>query len=547
MLTFRMDETNFDQGTRDGLRLVTGAGLKVDFDELGAGTNTLGLWHLHDAACQGEGTGLTDASGNGHDLTNHGAEAVEDGFRLDDGDADYLEAAFPGEPDRPQLTLETWVRQWQTPAGASGAIVTHRADDTHLLHLVARRDGANPSESHIAARLRIGGPNPGDATWSGADVDALLAGSEPWHAAAVLDAPNHLRLFVNGVLRAEDTVGIVPLPAADAALWLGRYRLGYTFHPTCVLDEVRLSAAARYTAAFTPNRLLEAGTLTSPTFDAARHQADWLDLTATVAIPDGCALAWSLRGADTLDAFGAPQAPWQPWDGDPANLPDARYLQWRAVLAASASRYESPTLTSAEATASEAGYNLYQATGSGPDTIDYADPWQRVGPGAREAVTGALAAGAVHWFGVRPVDADGRESPVTQGEGRLELDDAGQAVPDRPAAPLAPAAKPLPEGRARLLWRYRTGAVVPQAFRIYGDGGTGTINYETPLGEVPFRTGQAAYAWTSGTLEPGIAQDLAVRAVAADDVWDETPAVAAVTPDATPPAPVDALTAEVLP
>jgi len=547
MLTFRMDETNFDEGAVDGLRTLTGTGLKIDFDEHATDDDTLGLWHLHDGACQGEGTGLADASGNGHDLTNHGAEAVEDGFRLDHSNSEYLEASLPGEPERPQLTLEAWVHNWQTPDGAYGAIATHRADDTHLFHLVAWRDSANPADSYIAARLRIGGWNPGDATLSGPEADALLASTQPLHVAAVLDAPNHLRLFINGVVRAEDTYGIVPLPAGDAALWLGRYRYAYPFYPSCVVDEVRLSAVARYAAAFTPHRLLGTGTFTSPTFDAVRDQADWPDMAIQAAVPDGCGLVWHLRAADELDAYGAPQATWQPWNGDPASLPDARYLQWRAIFTPSANRYESPTLTSVETVASEAGYNLYRAAGTGPSAIDYAAPWRRVGPAVREVTTEALDAGAVYWFGARPVNQQGRESPVTQDEARLELDGDGQAVPIRPNAPLAPAADPLPDGCVRLRWRYRAGAVVPQAFRIHGDGGTGTIDYETPLGEVPYHTGQSAYAWTSGALPADVTHQLAVRAVAAGDVWDETAAVVLVTPDATPPTSVDALTAETLP
>lgn len=82
MLSFRMDETNFSQGELDGIRIVTDAGLKVDFDEFTSDGNTLGLWHLHDGACQDEGTGLEDASG-GNDLTNYGAVVCEDGYAFD--------------------------------------------------------------------------------------------------------------------------------------------------------------------------------------------------------------------------------------------------------------------------------------------------------------------------------------------------------------------------------------------------------------------------------------------------------------------------------
>jgi hypothetical protein len=163
--------------------------------------------------------------------------------------------------------------------------------------------------------------------------------------------------------------------------------------------------------------------------------------------------------------------------------------------------------------------------------------------------TDALAVETVHWFGIRPVDADGRESPIAQGEVRLEIDAQGEQEPDRPAGVLAAAATPLPLGAARLQWRYRVGlgGVLPQTFRVFGDGGTGTIDYETPLGEVPWREGQAWYAWTSDPLAPGVEHQLAVRAVTAGEVWDEQPAVARITPDAAPPGEVDILEAETAP
>jgi hypothetical protein len=230
-------------------------------------------------------------------------------------------------------------------------------------------------------------------------------------------------------------------------------------------------------------------------------------------------------------------------------LPDGRYFQWRAALAATGDRLTSPTLESVEAQASEAGYDLFRATGPGPESLDYSQAWARVGPTvAQLAAAEALEAPAVHWFGVRPVDDRGVQSPTAQAEVRLELDAAGGQVPDRPAGVLSLAARPAPLGAARLDWRYRVGAagVVPQTFRIFGDGGSGTIDYDTPIGEVPCRAEQSTYTWTSNPLTGGTEHQLAVRAVTAGGLWDEQPAVARVTPDASPPAEVTALEAEVL-
>ncbi len=544
MLTFRMDETNFAEGDRAGVRIACDAGLKVDFDEFADDDDTLGLWHLHDGACQGEGTGLEDESGGGHDLTNHGADSVEDGYQFVGAQGDHMGASFPGRPAQAHMTIEAWARDWTTPAGASGTIASYFRDDSNYLHLYAREDGAG---SIFVAHLYVDGVKVGNAWWQGAAAEAVLIGADPWHAAIVLDSPNTLRLFVNGVQQAEDATGIADLPSGDYTLHVGRSRNLPNYYPSAVLDEVRLSAAVRYASDFTVHRLLESGTFTSPTFDAVRLAAEWTDLVRAQSLPQGCETDWQVRADDETDAGGNPQTLWQPYSGDPPALPDGRYFQWRATLSASDDRLASPTIESVEALASEAGYNLYHASGPGPESLDYDEPWARVGPSVAEAETSALAVETVHWFGIRPVDAGGRESPTAQGEVRLEINAEGECEPDRPAGALAAAAAPLPLGAARLQWRYRIGlgGVLPQTFRIFGDGGTGTIDYETPLDEVPWREGQSWYAWTSHPLTPGVEHQLAVRAVTAGEVWDEQPAVARVTPDAAPPGEVDALEAEI--
>ena len=550
MLTFRMDETNFAQGEREGLRITTGAGLKVDFDEFASDGEALGLWHLHNGGCQGEGTGLEDASGGGHDLTNYGAESVEDGYRFIHADDDYMDAAFASQPERSKLTLECWVRDWNVPVGTPGTIAAYFMDDNSIW-LFARQQ-ANPASSQIQLREYIGSALVGSAVWGGSGVHDLLISSDPWHIAAVLNADEGwLRLYVKGLQRAIDAVDIVALPIGDYTLSLGRYTspaTGTTYYLDGILDEVRLSSSARYASDFSIHRLRASGTFTSPTFDAVRLQADWLDLVPEQEIPDGCQVVWEVRAADETDAFGYPQALWQAYSGDPSTLPDGRYFQWRATLSASADRTVSPLLASVEARASEAGYDLYRAIGPGPEALGYNVPFARVGPGVTQTETAALDPDAVHWFGIRPVDVDGVESPVTQCEARLELDESGQRVPDRPTGVLDLDARALPLGAVRLSWRYRIGitGVVPQAFKIFGDGGSGTINYDSPLGEVPYVAGRAWYTGIVEALAGGVEHQLAVRAVAAGDVWDEQPAVVCVTPDATPPTEVDALEAETI-
>jgi len=547
MLVFRVDEQNFGGGERDGVRIVTGQGLKVDFDELVPDGQALGLWHLHDGTCQGEGTGLADASGAGHHLTNHGAEPVEDGYRFVLADGDYMDAAFAGQPARSAVTLECWVRAWQTPLDSYGMVAHFYRGSSSWLYLYGRRS-TNPASSVLVARGLAAG-NDFMAQWAGTGADAFLASATAWHMAGVIDSTVPIiRLFVDGQLRASSATGVTALAAGDYTLRLGMHRTVGTWPLSAILDEVRLSSAVRYAANFTPHRLLPSGAYAGPTLDAIRIQADWLDLLSEQQVPEGCAVSWDVRAADETDAFGHPQALWQPYAGDPATLPDGRYLQWRAALSATADRFTSPAITSVEASASEAGYDLYRGSGSGPESIDYAQAFARAGPGVREAQTGPLEAGTVHWFGIRPVDARGIESPITQSEARIELDASGAPVPDRPAGALAIGAQAMPLGAVRLTWRYRPGitGVVPRTFRIFGDGGGGTIDYGSPLGEVSFETGCVAYAATVEGLASGIEHQLAVRAVTQGEVWDEQPATARVTPDADAPGEVAALEAEVV-
>jgi hypothetical protein len=546
MQSFLTDSTNFAAARCLGARIVPGVGLKADFDELPADSATLAVWHLHDGGCAGQGSGLDDPAA-GHTLVNQGATAAEDGYLLVASGSQRLYAAFPGQPQRSQLTLECWVRAWQNPAGAVGVLATYYLYYGQDMDLLAYR-GPTPAASFLAARcLYGGGSTVVSAQWTGADVDALLASSQPLHVAAVLDAPSRLSLFVNGTRRAQAGGGISPLPAGDYKLWLGCYGDAGVAYASAVLDEVRLSNSVRYAADFTPTRLLSGGTYTSPAFDTLRIGCLWVDLIRTVLAPTGTAAAWQVRAADAVDSAGDPQAAWQPCPADAPTLPRGRYLQWRATLSATADRTTSPTVQSADARASDAGYNVYHAAGAGPDALTYAEPWQRVGPAVTHVATDALAPGEVHWFAVRPVDAAGDELPVAQDELRMELDAGGAVVPPRPAAPLSLVARAAAGGAAQLMWRYRVGrtAVTPQEFRIFGDGGSGTINYAAAMAVVPHAAGQSWFAWTSSPLAGGVHQ-FAVRAVAAGGTWDDVPAVASVALDAAPPAPVDALLAETI-
>jgi len=549
MLAFRMDEAGFAEGQRDGTRVVTGAGLKADFGEYAVDASTLGLWHLHNGDCRGEGTGLEDFGPGGHALQDFGADPIEDGYRFVRANGDYMDTPMGAQAALPAATLECWVREWLTPANETGAVATYYRDAANYFQIHASR-GSTAAASVIRARLHVGDADVGWAMWQGEAVDALLRGSAPWHVAAVLDQPaGRLRLFVNGLQRAEDSTGIVPLPAGSYTLRLGRYPFqSPAGDVSAVIDEVRLSSAARYGSAFAPQRLVATGRYSSPVFDSTRIGARWTAFAVEDTVPSGTQITWEVRAGDAAGQSGEGLGVWQACPGPGADLPQGRYLQWRATLSTSSDGITSPLVSSVEVQASEAGYNLYAGTGAAGSSIDYAEPWLRAGPGVNQVETAALQAGTVHWLGIRPVRADGVETPVTACEVRLELEAAGLPQATRPAGALVLEGEPIDGGRVRLAWRYRVGVggVAPAVFRLFSDRGTGMVDYSLPVGEVPFDAKASWFSWTSGALPDGVTHQLAVRAVAAGEVMDEQPAVVPVTPDAAAPGQVDGLQSEVV-
>lgn len=191
-------------------------------------------------------------------MVNHGAVLGEDGFRFVHTDPDWMEAPFPGQPERAELTLEAWVRDWQTPDDAVGYIASYYHGDDGYLIILAERIFAAPNTSRISVQMRSPGGWTGPA-WIAEEVTDLLDDPDPWHVAAVMDNPGKLTLFVNGIQRAAaNATGAVA--AGDYTLKVG-CKWNTTLHVSAVIDEVRLSKAVRYTGGvngiqyFTPQRL----------------------------------------------------------------------------------------------------------------------------------------------------------------------------------------------------------------------------------------------------------------------------------------------------
>ena len=194
----------------------------------------------------------------GPTFTNYGAESIEDGYRFIWDDRDYMQADLGAQADPlTTLTLQCWVRDWGSPDGVTDYFVSlFRQDDPGgtRLCLYAKVVEEPSSQSRIAAAWTVAGVTVGYLTWYGTDVYDLLSGSDPWHIAVVMDNLTIFRLFVDGVQRYFDTTGLLALPAANYSLKLGGYPNATWGDASLVLDEVRLSKAARYDENFTPVR-----------------------------------------------------------------------------------------------------------------------------------------------------------------------------------------------------------------------------------------------------------------------------------------------------
>ncbi|MHC4981552.1 MAG: LamG-like jellyroll fold domain-containing protein [Planctomycetota bacterium] len=132
------------------------------------------------------------------------------------------------------------------------------------------------------------------------------------------------------------------------------------------------------------------------------------------------------------------------------------------------------------------GYNIYRGNG-GPEAVDWAAPvaYTRV---ADTTVTAPLAAkyGESYVFAARALSAAGIEERNTSVLAYAEVDELGELLP----APLERAndlsSKVLADGSVILSFSYRSspGCQQPEAFHVYSDNGTGTLDLDTPVATV---------------------------------------------------------------
>jgi len=108
---------------------------------------------------------------------------------------------------------------------------------------------------------------------------------------------------------------------------------------------------------------------------------------------------------------------------------------------------------------------------------------------------------STYFYVVRRVNCCGVEEHSLCGSVKIVLDGAGELAEPRCNNVFSVKAQQVFCDKVRLLWYYWPieQDSLPGCFRIYSDGGCGTIDYENAVAEIDY-VGQRFYSWQSGSL-----------------------------------------------
>jgi len=194
------------------------------------------------------------------------------------------------------------------------------------------------------------------------------------------------------------------------------------------------------------------------------------------------------------------------------------------------------------------GYNLYRWTGD-RYPVDVSGGIVGAVRSGASAITNfpfiTHVASTRYWYLIRAVGAGGVEEANESQVVRVELDAAGELLGPEPNAPESVRARPMAAGCVELRWRYSPASqeAEPSIFEVFGDGG-GTMDWQTPVGEVAYRRGRVDYLWTSAAFADGARLRFGVRAKSAMGVSERNERVVVVEADAMGPAPLTVFVAE---
>jgi len=191
--------------------------------------------------------------------------------------------------------------------------------------------------------------------------------------------------------------------------------------------------------------------------------------------------------------------------------------------------------------------NLYRCCGH-VDDVDYEDI-RAVGPSeGKMELIGSLVydPNTDYFYAVRRVSGSGKQEQGTQAVVKLSLDEDVKVKGDRPNGVFGLAAHAVGGGRIKLYWWYWClgQEVEPRSFKVYGNNGSGEIDYEQELAEVDY-AGSRLYNYVSSAGEDSKVYRFSVRAVGDDGVDDGSLAFVEVRMDLSGPESLDELMGEV--
>ncbi|MBI3206989.1 MAG: LamG domain-containing protein [Myxococcales bacterium] len=200
----------------------------------------------------GAGGGAAGTGGGGAACRGLKFDGVDDVVRVKDA------AALDGLG---KITVEAWVFPESYPGEVH--VLSHHDHNAMTGYALLMYGG-----SEMQFRYQFGGQ------MHGAGFTKVAA--QEWHHVAATHDGSKVRLFVDGAQRHEQTLpaGVAADCAAPLSIGGAAYEDNFPFHG--IIDEVRLSRVARYTAAFTPSKqpfLVDADTVALWHFDEVAGQA----------------------------------------------------------------------------------------------------------------------------------------------------------------------------------------------------------------------------------------------------------------------------------
>ena len=187
------------------------------------------------------------------------------------------------------------------------------------------------------------------------------------------------------------------------------------------------------------------------------------------------------------------------------------------------------------------GYGFYLGRNSASN-IDFEHPIALCGPVNQLLLPAVFGASGQYYLACKTVSRFGLQS---DDYALLNIYVDGQL--DGYAAPGSPFdfyARALSGSRVLLAWRYEPAAGSAQLlqFKIFTDNGSGTIDYQTPIGQVLFRPAGKCYRWISDQLDDNKFYRFVVQAYSAEGICDGNGDYLTIKPFSTISASVQAVT-----